>query len=194
MGRRKKIKAQKLTRKQIIHQYKEDTKKTCAKRKKTVIPGPWTGLESKVKIAPELKTNYSMNKSLGEYFGIYRSIESWDEKGWYPIAINIQAKNLKELVQKHGIDAVLAACETKLSETPDESGKPKYGRIVINYVVNDGSQNDNRDKQFVSCWAKTNKKRIIGFMASRKGVLEVLKPLEENEDEDMLTENNEATE
>ena len=181
-GRPPKKKEEKLTkRERVIKAFREERKKTSAGRKRTIIPGPWTDKETKLKLKPELKANQSVCRTIGEYYGIYRDNSNWNEKGWYPITINIMAKNLKQLVSKHGIDQVMAACEKGLNECLDEEKKKRFGHIILTYVFSDNSQ---RDNGFISCWAKTNKKRIVGFLTIRKAQLVVIKPLENTDPED----------
>ena len=173
MGRPKK---EKLTKAQKnIKAYREERLKTSAKRKRTIIPGPWTLLETKLALTPTLKANSSIYSVLGPFYGIYRDDSNWNEKGWYPISINILLPDLQALVQTHGLDQVLAAAEIGLNKILDENHKKSYGHIILLSVFSDNSQNPDPIKRFISCWAKTNKKSVVGFLATRKGELTVLK-------------------
>jgi len=135
-------------------------------------PGPWTTLKSKVKVRAYLKPIVSISFSLGKYWGVYRSIEGWEEPGTYPVVFNLTANNLSKLVLKHDLNQVIAACEKSLSAVKDGNGRSRYGRIVILEVLANRSKNQN--KQFISCVAKTTKKRIRGFLIIRKGVLAII--------------------
>jgi len=132
-------------------------------------PGPWTNICPVIKIKAVLRLNISFFSSLGSYLGIYRGIENWKEKGTYPIVFNLTASNLTKLVEKHGLDQVLAAAEKSLSALKDSSGKSRYGKIVILKVLSDHSSNSK--KQFISCVAKTTKKHIKGFVDTRRNKL-----------------------
>lgn len=161
--------------------FREERKKTSAKRKKTIIPGPWTELKTKLKLKPVLKENHSICNSLGIFYGSYLDTSNWSEKGWYPIVINIALDNLQKLVIKHGIDQVIAACEKSLNDSLDENRKSRFGHLILLSLFSDNSQKEEPTKRFLSCYAKTNKKRIIGFMTVRKGQLLVIKPQSEDE-------------
>lgn len=156
-----------ITKKEIIA-YREEKKISSYKRKRNILPGPWTNIEVDFKVEASLKKSKHILEKYGEYYGSYREDSTWDEKGWYPIVFNIEVSGLKELVEKYGIDKVLAACEISLCET-EESGKQKYGDLVILELGADNSQNPDTAKRFLSCFGKTNKKNIEGFMAIRSG-------------------------
>jgi len=138
------------------------------KRKKTIIPGPWTEIDTTL----EVKTKLRMNKSISglETSGAYPNTKFYPnaEKGWYPILINITSKSIKRDVEKHGLDNYMAACEKSLN------AQKTLGTIVFLEVSVDHSFDDNRERRFLSCLAKTNKKNIKGFTAIRKGVYQVL--------------------
>lgn len=166
--KRKKRKTR-ITKKDIL-KAKNDRKITSYQRKKKVIPGPWTEVETSLKVKSDLRTNNSgiMAEILGPSKGTYLREEFWPEKGWYPILFNIESKRMKEIIAKHGIDQFLAATEKELNRKTDKSGKSLYGKIIILNVSVDNSQREDKSKRFISCRGKTNKKNISGFMAVRK--------------------------
>lgn len=138
------------------------------KKKKTIIPGPWTNLETKLKVKAKMRLNKSI---LGETYGTYPKIEHWNEPGWYPIIFNLIAKTMKRDVDKHGLDAFIAACEKELNS---EANQKKYGTIIILEVTVNHADREEADARFMSVRAKTNKKSISGFSAIRKGIYKVL--------------------
>ena len=152
-----------ITKKQIA-KARAERKKTVYQRKKQIIPGPWTNVETELKVNAKLKLNNSsiMAQILGPCYGTYKNDSDWQEKSWYPIYINIEVPRLKQLVEKHGINKVMAACEKSLTE------QSKYGTIVLLNLGVDHSQNISPKKRFLSVLAKTNKKNIEGFRAIRK--------------------------
>lgn len=155
------------TRQKRIKAYHEEQARTSAQRKRTIIPGPWTETLTALKLEPTLRENCSICESLGPYLGVYRDTSNWNEKGWYPISLNLTLENLNVQVQQHGLDQVLAACEVALNNTK------RYGRLILLWVFSNNSQDLDPTKRFLSCWAKTNRRRLEGFMASVRGVLVV---------------------
>jgi hypothetical protein len=116
-----------------------------------------------MKIDVEIKENVSITGKT--VFGSYiKNKDNCAEKGWYEIIINITSNSIREDIQKCGLNNYLAAAEKELSMK-----KEKYGTIVLLSVEVDGSQRDNKEKRFISCKAKTNKKHIVGFSAIREG-------------------------
>jgi hypothetical protein len=166
-GRPRKVKPKLTKTERFIQAYKQDCKLTSSERKKTIVPGPWTGLKTELKVEALLRPLKSVCERFGAIQGVYRDDSAWKEKGWYPITINIACPKLEENVIKYGIDQVLAACEASLNQTQD------YGTLVIMYLFSDNSQQADSNC-FLSCLAKTNKKRIEGFLAWRKGQLGVI--------------------
>ena len=157
--------------KKAIRAARKELKKTSYQRKKTVKPGPYTELDTTgVDIKPRLKKNSSMFFKEPVY-GNYQSTSDWNEKGWYPIVINIEATSIAKKVDEYGMDKFLAAVEKMLSEETDKKGRSKYGTIVILEMAVDHSQDE---KKFISLRAKTNKKNISGFVAVRSGVYQRL--------------------
>jgi hypothetical protein len=166
----------KLTKVQkLMKSFREERKKTPYKRKNTITPGPWTNLPTKLKLTPTLRTNHSVGGL--EFYGLYRDTSNWNERAWYPISINIELPDLLPLVQKHGLDQIMAACEQSLNARVD--GRKRYGTIILLSVFSDNSQNPDPTRRFLSCLAKTNKKRVPGFIATRKGELVVYSKAEE---------------
>lgn len=157
-----------ITKKEIIA-YREEKKISSYKRKKNIVPGPWTNVEVDFEIKVNFRKNKHVIEKYGETIGTYSEDSGWHEKGWYPIVFNLEAEGLKELIEKHGIDKVLAACENSLNEMEDEKGRQKYGDIIILKLGANNSQNPDTSKRFISCHGKTNKKSIEGFMAVRSG-------------------------
>lgn len=168
MARKKKRKAR--VTKEDIKRIREERSITSYQRKKRVIPGPWTEVETSIKVNADIRLNTSgiMIDILGPNKGAYTRDELWFEKGWYPIVFNIEAKRINTLVARHGMDEFLAASEKALNGKVDKKGNPEYGRIVILEMSVDNSQREDKSKRFISCYGKTNKKNISGFMAMRK--------------------------
>ena len=137
-------------------------------RKKVIKPGPWTNMDSPIKVKVTLKINKGIMEK--EAYGSYpdSKFHTNIEKGWYPILINIVTKSMKRDVEKHGIDNFLAACEKSLNE------QKKYGTVILLKASVDHSSNDDNEQRFISCLAKTNKKSISGFLAVRKKIFTVL--------------------
>ena len=170
MARKKKRKTR-VTKKEV-ERIKNYNRLTSAQSKKRIIPGPWTNLETELKVDARLRENKTfMWETLGTCYGSYAKDELWGEKGWYSIVFNIEADDIKELVSKHGMDQFLVASEKSLNRKVDTSGKPKYGTLIINTMCVNNSQKENTSSRFVSCRGKTNKKSIKGFRAIRKKVL-----------------------
>ena len=147
-----------------------ERKITSYQRKKKIIPGPWTEIETIIKVNADIRLNNTgaMASILGPSRGTYLKEEYWSEKGWYPIIFNLEAKRMNTLVARHGMDQFIAASEKALNSKLDSSGKPMYGNIVILSVSVDNSQRTDKSRRFISCRAKTNNKNIPGFMARRK--------------------------
>lgn len=137
--------------------------KTKANKRKTA-PGPWTDLDPSFQVKARLRSTTGI---IGEAFGAYPRKEHAPHtpKGWYAILFNITSKSIKRDVEEHGIDMYLAACERSLN-SPDN--KKRYGTIVLLQAAGDHSLREERDRRFVSCYAKTNKKSIKGFLAVRQ--------------------------
>jgi hypothetical protein len=158
--------------KEQAHAAAEELKKTSAKRKKTIVPGPWTNTPTKLSLQVSLKEHKPVSK-LESYSGVYREDANWSEKAWYPISINLVFPKMQEILQTYGLDQTLAACEKALNE------QMVYGDLVLLYLVAD---NSNRHTPFLSCRAKTNKKNIVGFAAIRNQEMVVIKNNQENHD------------
>jgi hypothetical protein len=165
MGRPRKTR---ITKEEIIA-YREDKKIPSYKRKKDIKPGPWTNIEVDFKVEANLRFSKHVIEKFGETCGSYTNDSDWYEKGWYPVVFNIVIDGLDELIKKHGVDKVLAACENSLCEAEEADGKRKYGDLIILKLGSDNSQNPDPTKRFISCHGKTNKKFIEGFMANRSG-------------------------
>jgi hypothetical protein len=168
MARKKKRKAR--VTKDDIKRIREERKISSYKRKNTVRPGPWTEIETDLKVNADIRLNTGgvMADILGPAKGSYLREEFWFEKGWYPIVFNIEAKRMNTLVERHGMDQFLAACEKALNNKLDRKGNPEYGKIIILNMSVDNSQRKDKTKRFISCRGKTNKKNISGFRAIRK--------------------------
>ncbi len=142
-------------------------KKVKANKRKTS-PGPWTeidpGFEVKAKLLASKGAVFS--GSYGTYTKPQFSPKT--EKGWYPILFNVTSKSIKRDVDEHGLDEYVAACEKSLTS------QEKYGTVVILTVSLDHSMHEDRGHRFLSCYAKTNKKSISGFLAQRKNGLGIL--------------------
>lgn len=166
----KKKRKTRVTKKDIERQ-RAERKLTSYQRKKKVVPGPWTDMETKLEVGAVLRNNKTgaMAQILGPSLGSYTKQELWGEKGWYAIVFNIEVPDMKALVAKHGMDQFLAAVEKSLNSREDDQGKALYGRLIITEMAVDGSQRDDESRRFVSCRGKTNKKSIKGFRAIRKG-------------------------
>ena len=167
---KKKKRKTRITKKEV-ERIKDYNKLTSAQSKKLIKPGPWTELDTKLKVNVSLRENKTvMVESLGPCYGNYTKDELWGEKGWYAIVFNIEVDNIKELVNEHGMDQFLAASEKSLSAKLDAAGKARYGKLIITTMCVDNSQRETKPR-FVSCRGKTNKKSIKGFRAIRKKVL-----------------------
>lgn len=148
---------------------KKERKLSNYKRKKKVIPGPWTNIDPPMKVNVKLREGQSVTGEtlLGSYPNpkFYGPIQ----KGWYYILVNLTSKSMKRDIEEHGLDNYIAACEKELIE------QEKMGTVVIMDVVLDKSLNEDRSERFISCLAKTNKKNIPKFAAVRGNVYQVLK-------------------
>jgi len=138
-------------------------------RKKQIIPGPWSNIETSLKASPVLmQSSGDMSLILGPSLGTYLNANNYTaEKGWYHIIFNVTEPNMSQLIEKHGMDQYLHAVQVALSETK-QNNKTKYGDVVLLEVDSDMSQNTD-GPQYLSLRAKTNKKSISGFRATRKG-------------------------
>jgi hypothetical protein len=132
--------------------------------KKSASPGPWTEIDPPLTVKAKLRVNKSF---MGESYGNYPKPDHAPatEKGWYPIIFNLTSKSIKRDVEEHGIDNYIAACEKSLNS---KENKKKYGTIIMLKVPGDHSLHEDRSHRFLSCYAKTNKKSITGFLAHRK--------------------------
>lgn len=167
---KKKTRKTRVTKKDI-KAARKDIKMTSYQRKRKIIPGPWTEIETELEVEAEMLLNDKgvMADLLGPTYGTYTNRDAYPtEKGWYPIIFNLVAPNMKQLVADHGMDQFLAAAEKHLNSLKDKKGKPKYGTIVITTMAIDNSQRDSAGSRFISVHAKTNKKSISGFRAIRK--------------------------
>ncbi|MFA5023332.1 MAG: hypothetical protein WC523_00045 [Patescibacteria group bacterium] len=141
-------------------QFQEENKIKAKKNK--IIPGPWTNLEVKFKITPELRLTKGISYDM---YGAYIFDDMWFEKGWYPVYINITSKDIAKEVTEHGKDSFIAAWEKAINT---EENKKKYGTIVILEANIDHSVDADETHRFISCKAKTNRKTIPGFTAFRR--------------------------
>ncbi len=156
-----------ITKEEVIA-YREDKKIPSYKRKKDLKPGPWTNLETELEVKASLRLNKSIVPTMPDYYGTYQDVSDWYEKGWYPIIFSIQVAELKEIITKQGLDKFLAACEKALNELET------YGDIVLLKAFEPNTSNEDATKHFIACEAKTNKKHIKGFLATRQGEYKVL--------------------
>jgi len=154
--------------KAFVHQLQEEKKNAPKAKKNLIVPGPWTNTDTQLKVKPEIRVTQGI---IGPLYGAYTKTEFWHEKGWYPIILNITSKKIKKDVEKHGLDAYIAAWE-KAINIPEN--KDKYGTIVILKASVDHSLDEDETRRFISCEAKTNKKSIKGFSAVRKGKYVIL--------------------
>jgi len=164
---RKKIRKTRVSRESVRKILDEKRQQRLAKHKnkKTITPGPWTNIGPTVDIKASL---HPSNTIIGIVYGTYAKEREWDEKGWYPICINITSTNIEYELEKYGTDVYMASCERSLNSP---SNKKKFGTIIILDIV---SNNVCDGCVFISCRAKTNKKSIKGFSASRKKEYKVL--------------------
>jgi len=153
-----------VTREQVLQAAKDNKIKA---KKNVVVPGPWTNLQTDLKINPRVRNSKGI---VAEIAGVYSNDDMWAEKGWYPISINITSDDIFQKVQKYGLDQYIAAWE-KFINLED---KKSYGTIVLLQATVDHSLNEDETHRFVSCRAKTNKKSIKGFVAIRKGKYTIL--------------------
>jgi hypothetical protein len=158
-----------VTKKEVTEiKYAKKNMPSSSKAKRTIKPGPWTNRTVSVHVESELRPHHGM---VGIMYGSYEKNERWNEKGWYPVIFNIMSNNIKDEIDKYGLDDYIAACEKQFNT---EDNKKKYGTIIILEVLGDNSQREDPDSRFISCRAKTNKKSIEGFAAIRKGIYQVL--------------------
>lgn len=147
-----------------MNKFKRKPKKAQSlyKSKKTVIPGPWTNVETDLKIRFRLRKSTSAVTGKSKT-GSYLHEQNLDERGWYEIVFNIISDDISQKVEEHGIDKYIAACEKYLNK------QEKYGKLVILRVAVDHSLDYSREieNRFISVYAKTNKRNIEGFSAWR---------------------------
>jgi hypothetical protein len=166
-----------VTKKQLTKVKKAQQKKkntSLYKCKKRVVPGPWTEFETELVIEPKLRWSEGVCKDdpkssiFGKLRGTYPHINWWDERGWYPIYINLVCPSIAELVEKYGMMEVVAAFEKGLNT---ESNQKEFGTIVLLKVVVNHSLDRTRkpSDRFLSCFAKTTKRDIVGFLTTRGG-------------------------
>ena len=146
---------------------------TCTQHKRTLLPGPYTNQTTQLKLKVSLRPNQSISTKLGSFLGFYRDTSNWNEKGWYPLSLNLTATNLRSAVLKHSLTDFMIAAELYLNQ-PDRTGHKPYGDLVLLSVLSDNSLNSDPEHCFVSVLAKTNRKYLPGFAAVRKGLLTVL--------------------
>ena len=144
---------------------------TSTQHKRTLKPGPYTNQTTQLKLKVSLRPTKSFYHQ-GEFLGFYRDPTNWDEKGWYPLSLNLTATNLQSAVQKHSLTDFMIAAELNLNQ-PRAGYKP-YGDLVLLSVLVDNSQHPDPTHRFVSVLAKTNRKYLSGFAAVRKGLLTIL--------------------
>ena len=139
---------------------------TATKSKKIIIPGPYTNLETPLQVKVQLRPSKSIDDQA--ILGTYPNVKTWDERGWYPIFFNLITQDITQVVKQHGLDAFLAACERDLNTKDNQK---LYGKVVILKVVSDHSLTEQRpvEDRFVSCYAKTTKRSIVGFWLARRG-------------------------
>ncbi|KKM77955.1 hypothetical protein LCGC14_1364850 [marine sediment metagenome] len=167
MAKKKKRKTR-VTKQQIAET--RAARKVKANKKETS-PGPWTEIDP---TPLTVKAKLRLNKNfIGEAYGTYPRLEHapTTKKGWYPIIFNLTSKSIKRDVEEHGLDKYVAACEKSLNL---EENMKKYGMIVVLKVSVDHSLHEDRGHRFLSCYAKTNKKSISGFLAHRKDGYKIL--------------------
>jgi len=160
--------------KEQIKAVRKDMKISSYQRKRKIIPGPWTEVETTFKVKPKFRANHSFYFKDQPYYGKYTYTHDWHEKGWYPILFNLEANNMQKLVAKHGMDKFLAATEKAFNEMKGKNNRPVYGNIIILSWSCDHSQDEDPSRRFISINAKTNKKNILGFMAFRKKEMVIL--------------------
>ena len=172
MAIKKKRRKTRVTKKDL-ERAREERKVSSYQRKKKIIPGPWTNLNTDLQVSAKIRNNKLgiMAEILGPSLGSYTKEKLFGEKGWYPIVFNIESDDMQNTISKCGMDQFLAAVEKSLNKQTDSNGKPKYGTVVIMRMSVDNSQRDDKSMRFISCRGKTNKKNIPGFRARRKGGL-----------------------
>lgn len=166
--------------KKAIKKIQEQNKISSATRKRTIIPGPWTNKTTKLKVDAFLVEHKSICHNIGSYNGIYSNNQDINERGWYPLFINISFPDIKNIAAKHDVDEIMTACEISLNQK-DKTGKKRYGDLVILELASNNSQKEDEPTRFLSCKAKTNRKNITGFAAVRNGEFGIISPAENNE-------------
>jgi hypothetical protein len=138
---------------------------SSSQAKRMIKPGPWTDVKTRLKVNAKLRVHRGL---LGDMYGIYRIDEKWNEKGWYPVVINITSDKILEDITKFGIDEYMAACEVSLNK------ENQYGHLILLNIFSDNSSRNSADQRFLSCYAKTNKKGVTGFAAIRQGMFKII--------------------
>lgn len=172
-----------VTKKQIIKIKKEKQMRkntSIYKCKRKIIPGPWTELETELLVKFKLRWSLGINgdnsdsETFGRFRGTYPNLYWWNERGWYPIYINIICPGIKALVEKHGMRDVMIAFEKSINT---EDNQKEYGTIVLLEVIVNHALNEERapEDRFVSCLAKTTKRDIVGFLTTRGGRYRIIR-------------------
>ncbi len=154
--------------KQQILDMKAERKITSQQRKQHIKPGPWSQITTDLTVECALRPHSSLSSALGTYYGAYLDDAGWTEKSWYPININLDITNIQDLIKVYDMSQILNACEKALNS------KEIYGDVVLLGLGANNINNSDPAKRFISLRAKTNRKSIKGFRATREKKLVVL--------------------
>jgi len=163
-----------------IREIKKKKRKISLYRcKKKISPGPWTEIETDLRFKAKLRWSKGLDgsnnsKVLSRIRGTYPVLRWWNERGWYPIYINLICHGIKELVEKHGMIEVMAAFEKSINI---EKNQKELGTIVLLDVLINHSLDSSKKPgdRFISCLAKTTKRDIVGFVTTRGGKYRIIR-------------------
>lgn len=163
MAKRKKKKSE------SIPEYHQIYQKNKA-RKKKIVPGFWTKIETKLEVKAKLVKTQPSWTSFSPYLGKYITHDDGYIGDGYRALIKITVDDLKRTLFDHGIDEVLSACEKSLN-----SYKNKYGKKVLGDLVICRIEQEKMDEEvpYITCLVKTNRRQIPKFMGMSSNELKV---------------------
>jgi predicted house-cleaning noncanonical NTP pyrophosphatase (MazG superfamily) len=137
--------------------------KAKKKNKKVIRPGFWSKVETDLVVKAKLKKHIP-EFYFPPYLGKYVTHDDGYSGDGYRALVKITADRLAELIQEHGIDQVLAACEKSLNSYKNKYGRKLLGDFVICEILQEKLE---EEVPFVTCLIKTNKKRISKFLGMK---------------------------
>jgi hypothetical protein len=141
------------------------------KRSRKLFPGPWSDIKPNFTVMAKLVKNRGLVSSLPDHLGKYVTHNDGYEGSGYRAYVKITTDNFEALVEKHGLDDVLAACEKSFNSYRNKNKRKILGDFVIEKVLYD--EKSRREKDYVPCLVKTNRKYIKKFMGTKYGELQV---------------------